>query len=598
MQKYNNSSVNDDLWLECEKIQQSISLVLEKLHQISEGEGEDTDIDFTSLLADIQQKLDAQTSSLSQVIDNSNNAISSVITNRIATECANVNSSLTNHINTKTASLQTSLTALSETLTQLSTTASQTNQNSSSLLTDIQNVQAAISSALNAILQAIANISGGGEASPFVLDFDEVYATSSTYYSPRSHYSSRPVLTLPKEPFVINYNTPAYMLVEFDLTLSDNANVEVCYNLNSSPILTKNITLLQGESHIEHQFALNGLNSSDNDISITFTTQNSSCVKTVKNLKYSLIGNNALFLRENAQNIYSCFPVNNQIYLTKRNKNVCEYKILDMQNLDFSGNYSILANLDATSTVYPSLVLTCSQTEATVNQLVYAQISEVTNKFTTHNSDGSVQRTLDMTYNAEIAREVGFYPYYDSTYTAQFVFLFQNQKRMRRYRSYNIVRSSTMSQNFTNNLVPLQVQFPILCTIKNGYGSTGLSDYIIYQTTHGDWYVNTIGKLAQGTQGFWLGFGSRATFAICPPLSQNDNEDYIYMRAFIKAYSNWYVYYFYVDKNDGSFHTLKTERINTNYDQVIAGNANLYFGLLNGSITPIYDATFKSITEI
>ena len=575
MQNINNFNLTEELWLECEKIKESVSLVLEKLQQLSNSQ---SDADFSSLIEDIAQQLTAQTSSLEQSLTSALNSSNTALTQSISLL-----------LDSQTTTLQTALNSLNSNVTTNGTNISLVSQNVTALIS-------ALAEAQSAILRAISEISSsGGSSEPFDLDFDEVYATSSTYYSPRTHYSTSDNFILPKEPFVIDINSPAYILAEFDLTLDSAQDVELSFYINTTSVHTKTLSLGTGSTHIIQQFALNNLTQSDNKVFCEIITTQT-CTKTVENLQYTLVGNNALFLREMPQNVYTCWPVNEQIYLTKRNKNVGEYKVLNMSNLDFSGNYSTVATLAQESTIFPILVLTCSSSGATVNQLGYVQINEVTGKLTTHNADDSQQRSLDLAYSTEFPQEVNVFPYYDGTYTGQIVLIYSNQNRLRRYRLYNTLRSSTLTQNFSNDLVPIQMQFPNVCTIKKGFVS-GYSDYVLYQNSQGKWYANTITKLGQGTSGFALGFGTRASFSICPPLSQNSNDNYVYMRAFIKSYSRWRAYYFYVNKSDGSFALQKVEEITVDYDQIIGANANLYFAIKNGSITPFYDQTFKSITE-
>lgn len=557
MQKNNNYNISEDLWLECEKIKESISFVLQKLHDLP-----NTEIAFSTLLEEIQQRIVSQTTAISQ--------------------------SIQSLLDTQTSTLQQSLSSLNSAI-------SSNSNNIAQIIQEVTTLQSSVSAAQNAILQAIENLQPEDNNEPFILNFDEVYATSSEYYSPRTHYATNTLYLSPKEPFVIDYNTPSYILVEFDVTLDISIVADISFYINDALASTKNISLVSGLNHIIHQFALNNLSQSDNEVSFTISTVATSS-KTIENLHYTLVGNNALFLREMPQNVYYCWPVENRFYITKRNKNVCEYKEISMANIDFSGNYTPLATLSSTSTIYPLVILTCTASSASFNQLCYLQISEVTGKATTHTLDGTQQRSLDLAYSGENPRNVDAFPCYDGSYTAQFVLLYKREARLRRYRAYNVVRTTSLSHNYTSEFIPVQTQSPIMCTIKNGYVST-YSDYVLYQNSHGEWYVSTMAKLSQGMPGFLLGFGTRANFSICPPLSQNSNSNYIYMRAFIKAYNSWRAYYFYLDKNEGTFTMQKVQEITGTFDQIVGVNGNLYFGINNGSFTSFYDPMYKSITE-
>lgn len=613
MNNFNKTDLNEELWLEVEKIRETLSLMLEKLRKVNDSLSESlgvTEVDFSSLLKNIQSIIDTQSTLLNDDLASKLNDITSVITNQtdmLGEQVSSKATEITNAISVQTTTLTQSIqTQISSLYSQIQTLLNSLNQkvvengtNISSNGTQIGVLQQdvlSLQTSLSEILSVVKFLSGGGKSQPFILDFSTVYGSETICDVSRSYSETSTITTSQNEPFIVNANTPVLILISFDFYTPQEQDVTFSFYINNviNDTITKHFTA--GTTAFSHQIAF--MSSQSNNVVYVSAVTEISNTKTIRNLKYKVVANNALLLNESPSVVYHCWPVGTQIYVTKREKDVCMYKVLDMTNLDFSGNYTTIHDFNNEDIyAYPIMLFTVSSGVVSFNQYAYAGFNTITNKLITYNNADAEQKTLDLIYNSYAPRYVNILSCYDSSYTSQIHLLYPQEPRGRRFRTYSGVKNCISSQNYTHENVPVQVLSPTICTIKNGI-VTGMNDYVVFQRTNGKWFINTVAKLASNREdSLELGFGTRANFAFCPPLAQNSVENHVYFRVFLCAYGTWYAYYIDYDKPNTTWSLLKTEVVQGDFDQLLAGNANLYFGVKNGSFTAFYDATFKSITE-
>ena len=694
MNNIDKTNSTEDLWLEYEQIRERLSLVLEKLRSILtliDSNSHSPEIDFTSLISQIEKIIDAQSSLLTNAISSQTSTIQADIlaqANNVIDELDGINSALTsqtqtltNSLNSKideqTSALQTSIssqvgtiqtsitnqtnilqsdianqtdelqdaideqtTTLQGSLSNQTTTlqndiASQTQtltqnlqsqitsqtttiqnllnsisqaissngtdiaQNSTQLTTLQQNISALQTSLTNmqtTLLNAIDALASSSEDVPFELDFDTIYATQSLCRVWRSYFSSTAMLTTLPEPFVANNQTPALVLATFDINIAQDDDVIFSLQINGQQIDTFTQHILAGTTSIQRQ-ATFMTTQSNNNITLSVGSQEGNA-KYIHNLTYKVVANNALFLKEMPQVIYDCWPVSTDVYITKRSPHFCAYKVVSLQNLDHSGEYTTICTTnDEDVYVYPIIVNYCPSTYSNFSQLAYGMMHSSTDSLELYNAENTLQKTINLIYSSTYTPNfINIRPYCDATYNTQILLSYPLEPRARRLRTYNGVRSFNSVQNFSHANVPIQMISNVVCTIKNG-SSSGANDYTVYQDATGMWYINTFARLSSNREGFALGFGTRANLAMCPQPVQNAVADHAYFRAFICAYGKWYAYYVDFDKVNTIFTLQKTEIISGDFDQLLAGNANVYFGVKNGGFTTFYDSFYKSITE-
>lgn len=431
---------------------------------------------------------------------------------------------------------------------------------------------------------------------PFRLDFNTVYSTHSVLKNSKHVYDANTIVSTYPEPFVMNADSTGVLSIEFDVDVAQADTITVSCYINSTLKDSFTQSVSQGVTHITRQVTFI-TTQSNNTVYLTVGTSADN-PKTVRNIVYTLTANNALFLREAPDIVYRCWPVSTLVYITKQTKTAGYYKAIDLQNIDHSGAYALVANQGTVDdTVYPLIIIYCSAGSSSFNQLAYALHHMNSDTLDLYNTENALQKTVNLIYNSTYSPDfVDIRPYCDAPYTTQILLGYPQEPRARRLRTYNVVRSFNSVQNFSNASVPVQMVSSTDCIVKNGSAS-GANDYTVYQDATGMWYINTFARLASNRAGLALGFGTRADLALCPPLAQDAVNDFAYLRAFICAYGTWYAYYIAFDKMNTVFTLQKTEIIPGDFDQILAGNGNVYFGVKDGGFTTFYDSFYKSIAE-
>ena len=556
MSNINNSTNNSDLWLQNEEIKDRLAILLQKLQALSSAQNsQEEEFDFSSLVEDIQTLLTSESTDIQALI----------------------------------SALQTAVQTNGGTLTSLA-------QSQEGLGTQITNAK-------NSIITAIQALSSLGDsptpAEPFTLDFNTVYGTSSSFKSLRSFYSTTSQVKTAPEHFIMNANSPAYLLLQYDFTIATAQDVIIQVYVNGVEVYTQTVAMASGTTNHVHHIMFEPMQSNCK-VYVTATTV-SAIAKQMSNISMQLVGNNALFLREMPSTIYSVFPINYDVYLTRLQNNTCDYKIVNINTLDFSANYTTLIQTTSDKQIFPYLLMntSISQRTATLVQFTYI-LFDVTNKYLYFydSSTGTSKKSIQTRENYNnITQYIYFDPYYDDRLSCRFNMIAMEDNEIYSYTSRGLWATAPANNQTFYLTIRQAVQLvgATSCLTACGVGSISNTVFLMQDDT-GTWRMLTTSNFVSESVTYTIGVGTRASIALCPSLTtDNTNVNNVY-RVFMCSYGTWYAYYLRLDAN--AITLLKTEIISGDYDQIIAGNSNIYFKIKNGAITPVVDTNLHSISEM
>lgn len=483
---------------------------------------------------------------------------------------------------------QVDLSAVTEEITALSA-------GMQTLHSNLEEVHAYIATAVQNLPGPMANTQ---EEIPYNPKPDTVYVTNSELQIHRNYIVTGIELCINREYFVLDNNAPAILQVDFDLTLPQAIqNLALDIFVNEQSLLTESLTLSTGEHHIQRFVSFEMLTTNSN-VYFRLLSSDSTNTMEVSNIRYKLVGDNAQFLKERAQDRYSIKNLNNDMYVVRERDGIIDFKKTSALNPDFAQNFTTLISYGANQEVLPMFLCyfpSGVSNVPTVYGLGYVAIdySLKTLDYYTF-EDGEYVKKLARNINANTATvsnlSVGMM--IATNYSSKQILLFDE---VNKYKIIKITKNAiSIAEGNLNTCYDkyLQVVTCNLGMIKRGLSDS--SNMMISQNRKGEWmYTPNDGLSSQCLES--LGFGTRVDISQTPPPRTSTKTSKCF-RIFMKVYDHWVVKYFYISSNKIKFY--KAEEMQGDFDQILNGEGSKYFTIKNGVINTFVDNYLWSLEEL
>ena len=421
----------------------------------------------------------------------------------------------------------------------------------------------------------------------------------SRFYAGKDYYTTTASVNTRLEYFIVENNAPVELTINYDFIINTAQDVNIQVYINGNVLLNETIAMASGTTNHTHKIMFQA--KQPNCVMYITATTIGAIAKTIRNLNMQLVGNGVMFLREMPNTIYNAFPINYDIYISRLQNNTCDYKVVNINTLDFSSNYTTLIQTTSDNQIFPYLLMSTSISQKTTTLIQFTYVLfNATDKYLYfyNSSSGTLTRSYQTRENySNITQYICFDTYYDERYSCRFSMIFLENSQIYTYLVKGLWTSSPANSQVFNLTIRTIVQLvgATSCLTAYGVGSTSNSVFLMQDDT-GTWRVATTDNFVSENVTCTLGVGTRASIALCPSLTTDATNVSNVYRVFMCSYGTWYAYYLRMNTN--AITLLKTEIISGDYDQIIAGNSNIYFKIKNGVITPVVDAYLHSISEM
>jgi uncharacterized protein YoxC len=465
----------------------------------------------------------------------------------------------------------------------------------------LQEINSSVNDLTKKVETALSNLnnsSSSEESVTYEPNLDEILTTKAKMTVWRDYSTQATTLKVLKEFFLINSSSPALLKIEYDLTTSTALNdVVTTIYLNGEIVKTFTENVEEGTTHY-CKYITFMLEESGGYVEFEiYSTQ--SQLKKVSNLQYELVGNNAMFPRDQAEINHQIFPVNDSLYIFKRNRYSLDYKVVDVNVLDFSSNYTTLAGDD---TNYHFLPLVCSiaTTSSGVTKFVnisYAKYDYLKNLISIIKpTTGTVSTTMYATISSCEADFINSMSFNVSNPSMMvYISCFKNKS------TYGLNVSTSFSQNSQYSIRTFD--FPVIqaecshpCMSKYGIISTSsLIAYIAVQSNTGRWYFTSFEE--NKIPNLDLGVGTRLNLSHIPPLKTDESFSAYNFRIFMFVYDHWVAKYLKYNPTTKTVSIVLVKRLDGDFDQILSGSDNFYFTVKNGEFTKCVDDSLYPISK-
>lgn len=466
--------------------------------------------------------------------------------------------------------------------------------NVKTLIGELQTKMSEFESNLDTALQYI--IDNGDymeEEPPFNPKPDKVYVTQAKLKSYRGFIDNGNELNFFKEYFIINNNAPAMLKVNYDIEIKEDIpDLIVEVYINDENKFQKTLSLTAGVHSLEH-ILLFQLQRTNGNVYLRFYS-NQNHYKKVYNITYDIVGDNIVFLRDEADIYYQVFSCNREYYISRKLNNTIYYKRMTVDNMDFSQNFVQLTPVTNEYTFWPIFLSTeTSKGENSIfGGITYAQLNYATNKVEIMDKETyTVKHTLDNMLDSQPAQfQKGGYFCYGRNAASVYQMNVDNSKG----------RSSELYANLNNvsysSIVNFRKRYVNVSYVNNTKTLNSDIDKnlsMLFQDEWGEWYFSSKNTIAS-KEPYCIGFGTRVNLSHISPLHGYPILNATYYRIFMYVYDHWVVKYLQTTPS-GKYTMLKAKVIDGDYDQIVAGTSNEYFTIKDGLFTKNIDNEFQPI---
>lgn len=465
----------------------------------------------------------------------------------------------------------------------------------------ISDIQDSISSMQNGLNTALQYIQENGTLiepeAPFDPPPDTVLRTRSVAYPWRKYFGTVPSIDFSREYFVINNDASGVLKVQYDFEAQELIeNIVSDLYLNDELVDTVTFNAEVGTKRIVHT-AIFELDKPNGNFQVKINSI-SNAYRFISNIKYELVGKNAVLLRENLPTTYDLLLCGNEYYFTRSTSTSLDYMHTTVQNTDFNQDYQKLAEVEKECVYEPAIALTYNGTNqmTTLLYFTYMRYNLANNEVSVYdNETGTMKSTARVKINEASPDIVEMGPLYATAYQLS-VALFQHATK-----SFNYIQVYTpltsVSIGTVKKVTKNYVNFEYLVNTITPRGKSFYSKVVmICQDDTGVWHVQNRSAMESQID-LEIGFGTKAKFSYCTKFIGGSTTRKECFRVFMFVYDHWVAKYFEMAPNNITCTMLKAKVIEGDFDQILPGTGNEYFTVKDGAITKHIDDYVINLEE-